>query len=162
MTATQRGRIRARLEVVEEHVRRENAHDLQGIMTTFGQQACYDDEPWGEHHDGRDAVRRYYEDPLVALPNLRVDIAHRLVSEDGVALEVRISGAHLGSGVVFRPQVNGWRSLYAGFSHSMKRESSRVNASITIEALCSTRSGSTTILKPYRDDLRLFWHIRSR
>src|SRR5262245_2748464 len=97
MTATLRDRIRARLEVVEEHVRRENAHDLQGIMTTFGQQAWYDDEPWGEHHDGRDAVRRYYEDLLVALPDLRIDIAHRLVAEDGVALEVRISGTHLGS-----------------------------------------------------------------
>src|SRR5215510_7056926 len=40
MTATLRDRVRARLEVVEEHVRRENAHDLLGIMTTFGQQAC--------------------------------------------------------------------------------------------------------------------------
>ena len=62
MTADLSDRIRARLEVVEEHVRRENAHDLPGIMTTFGHQAWYDDEPWGEHHDGREAVRRYYED----------------------------------------------------------------------------------------------------
>jgi hypothetical protein len=45
MTATLSDRIRARLEVVEEHVRRENAHDLPGIMTTFGHQAWYDDEP---------------------------------------------------------------------------------------------------------------------
>ena len=95
MTATPKDRIRARLEVVEEHVRRENAHDLHGIMTTFGQRARYD-EPWGEHHDGRDAVRRYYEHLLVSLPDLRIDIAHRLVSEDGVALEVRISGTHIG------------------------------------------------------------------
>ena len=34
---------------------------------------------------------------LVALPDLRIDIARRLVAEDGVALEVRISGTHLGS-----------------------------------------------------------------
>ena len=47
MTATLSDRIRARLEVVEEHVRRENTHDLPGIMTTFGHQAWYDDEPWG-------------------------------------------------------------------------------------------------------------------
>jgi steroid delta-isomerase-like uncharacterized protein len=97
MTATLSDRIRARLEVVEEHVRRENAHDLPGIMTTFGHQAWYDDEPWGEHHDGRDAVHRYYEDLLGALPDLRIDIVHRLAAEDGIALEVRISGTHLGS-----------------------------------------------------------------
>jgi steroid delta-isomerase-like uncharacterized protein len=97
MATTLSDHIRAQLEVVEEHVRRENAHDLQGIMTTFGRQAWYDDEPWGEHHDGRDAVRRYYEDLLAALPDLHIDIAHRLAAEHGVALEVRISGTHLGS-----------------------------------------------------------------
>ncbi len=90
-------RIHARLEVVEEHVRRENAHDLAGIMTTFGVQAWYDDEPWGEHHDGREAVRHYYEDLLAALPDLHIDIGRRLAAENGVALEVRISGTHLGS-----------------------------------------------------------------
>jgi steroid delta-isomerase-like uncharacterized protein len=66
-------------------------------MTTFGHEARYDDEPWGEHHDGRDAVRRYYEALIAALPDLHIDIAHRLAAEDGVALEVRISGTHLGS-----------------------------------------------------------------
>jgi hypothetical protein len=47
MTTTLSDSIRARLDVVEEHVRRENAHDLPGIMATFGHQAYYDDEPWG-------------------------------------------------------------------------------------------------------------------
>jgi steroid delta-isomerase-like uncharacterized protein len=103
MIATLSESIRARLEVVEEHVRRENAHDLPGIMTTFGNQACYDDEPWGEHHDGRDAVRRYYEDLFTALPDLHIDIAHRVAAEDGVALEVRISGTHLGCWRALRP-----------------------------------------------------------
>lgn len=97
MTANLSDRIRARLEVVEEHVRRENEHDLAGIMATFGHHAWYDDEPWSEHHHGRDAVRRYYEDLLAALPDLHIDIAHRLAAEDGVALEVRIRGTHLGS-----------------------------------------------------------------
>ena len=30
-----------RLAIVEEHVRLENAHDLDGIMGTFGAVACY-------------------------------------------------------------------------------------------------------------------------
>ncbi len=96
MTATLSDRVRARLELVEEHVRRENAHDLAGILATFGSQAWYDDEPWSEHHDGRDAVHRYYEDLLAALPDLHIHITHRLATEDGVALEVRTSGTHLG------------------------------------------------------------------
>ena len=96
MTAALSERGRAQLALVEEHVRRENAHDLPGIMATFGQGARYDDEPWSEHHQGRDAVQGYYETLLVSLPDLRIDITRRLVSEDGVALEVRISGTHLG------------------------------------------------------------------
>ena len=82
-------------------------NNLQGIMTTFGRQACYDDEPWSEHHDSRDAVRHYYEDLLVALPDLRIDIAHRLAAEDAVALEVRISDTHLGPWSRLPP--TGWR-----------------------------------------------------
>lgn len=35
----------ARLATVEEHGDRENHHDLEGIMGTFGANAWYDDEP---------------------------------------------------------------------------------------------------------------------
>jgi steroid delta-isomerase-like uncharacterized protein len=103
MAAVLNDRTRAQLALVEEHVRRENAHDLPGIMATFGRRAWYEDEPWGEHHEGRDAVHGYYESLLVSLPDLHIDIMHRLAAEDGVVLEVRISGTHLGS----------WRGLPA-------------------------------------------------
>ena|SRR5690242_11049055 len=103
MTVAPGDRLRAQLALVKEHVRRENAHDLPGIMATFGHRAWYDDEPWGEHHGGRDAVRRYYESLFTSLPDLRIDITRCLAAEDGVALEVRISGTHLGS----------WRGLPA-------------------------------------------------
>ena len=96
MTTMPRDRIRAQVALVKEHVGRENAHDLAGIMATFGQQAWYDDEPWGEHHEGREAVHGYYEDLLTSLPDLRIDITHCLAADEGVALEVRISGTHLG------------------------------------------------------------------
>lgn len=82
-------RTRAQLALVEEHVRPENAHDLPEIMATFGQRARYDDEPWGEHHEGRDAVQGYYEALLTSLPDLHIDITRRLAAEEGVALEVR-------------------------------------------------------------------------
>jgi steroid delta-isomerase-like uncharacterized protein len=96
MTTLLSDRIRAQVALVEEHVRRENAHDLPGIMATFGRRAWYDDEPWGEHHEGRDAVRGYYEDLLASLPDLHIDVTRCLAAEEGVALEVRISGTHLG------------------------------------------------------------------
>jgi steroid delta-isomerase-like uncharacterized protein len=96
MTANLSARARAQLALVEAHVSRENAHDLPGIMATFGHHAWYEDEPWGEHHEGRDAVRGYYDDLLTSLPDLRIDIKRCLAAEEGVALEVRISGTQLG------------------------------------------------------------------
>src|SRR5262245_53947210 len=162
MTATLSDRMRARLEVVEEHVRREKAHDLPGIMTTFGRQAWYDDEPWGEHHDGRDAVRRYYGDLLVALPDLRIDIVHRLAAEDGVVLEVRISDTHLGSWRGLPPTGRRVEFPLCGlfkFDEEGKLAGERIYYD---RGTCFARSGFTMILKPYWDDLRLCSHIQSR
>jgi hypothetical protein len=47
-----------RLQRVEEHVRLENAHDLDGLMSTFGSNGFYDDEPWAEHHQQGPAFGR--------------------------------------------------------------------------------------------------------
>lgn len=66
--------LRARIELVERHVRSENLHDLEAIMETFGEAARYDDEPWGDHRVGRDGVRSYYEELIRALPDLRIDV----------------------------------------------------------------------------------------
>lgn len=46
-----------RVELVEEHIRNENAHDLEAVMETFSEAPYYDDEPRGEHHVGLGAVR---------------------------------------------------------------------------------------------------------
>ena len=51
--------ISNRTALVEEHIRLENAHDLEGVIATLGDTARYDDEPWGEHYKGRDAVRQF-------------------------------------------------------------------------------------------------------
>lgn len=86
----------ARMRVVEEHIRCENAHDLDGIMQTFGDHAEYGDTPWGEHHRGREAVRDYYRELLAALPDLDIEVERRYATEDAVILEVTITGTHLG------------------------------------------------------------------
>ena len=86
----------ARLATVEEHVRLENAHDIEGIMTTFGTTARYDDEPWGHHCVGHDSVRAYYADLLRAVPDLFIDVQQRHITDTVVILEVIIRGHHMG------------------------------------------------------------------
>jgi steroid delta-isomerase-like uncharacterized protein len=93
----------ARLRIVDQHVSLENAHDLDGIMGTFGEAARYDDEPSGAHYTGRQEVRSFYAQMLRAIPDLHIDVQRRHAGEDAVVLEVIIRGRHLGA----------WRGLPA-------------------------------------------------
>ena len=90
-------RMSARLALIDEHIRLENEHNLDGIMTTFGAAARYDDEPWNAHYIGRDGVRMFYADLLRAMPDLQIDVQRRHASEATIILEVIIRGRHLGS-----------------------------------------------------------------
>ncbi|HZV77506.1 MAG TPA: ester cyclase [Candidatus Babeliales bacterium] len=87
----------ARLALVREHVHGENAHDLDAIMATFGDTAQYDDEPWNEHHTGRNGVRAYYEGLIRSVPDLQIDVQREHVTPDHVILEVIIRGTHIGT-----------------------------------------------------------------
>jgi steroid delta-isomerase-like uncharacterized protein len=93
----------ARIAIVKEHIRLENAHDLEGVLGTFGDTAHYDDEAWGEHHQGRDGVRLFYEQMMAALPDLEIAVQRQHVTDDAILLEVMIRGTHLGA----------WRGLPA-------------------------------------------------
>lgn len=64
----------ARIATVEEHIRLENKHDLDGVLRTFGDTAQYDDEAWGEHYKGHDGVRLFYAQLLKALPDLEIEV----------------------------------------------------------------------------------------
>ena len=93
----------ARIAIVERHIRLENEHDLEGVLRTFGDAARYDDEPWGEHYEGRNGVRLFYQQLMKALPDLEIEIQRRHVTDDAILVEVVIRGTHLG----------GWRGLPA-------------------------------------------------
>jgi steroid delta-isomerase-like uncharacterized protein len=93
----------ARLAVVERHVRLENEHDLEGVLGTFGDSARYDDEPWAEHYEGKSGVREFYQQLMAALPDLKIDILRRHVTDNAIILEVMIRGTQLGK----------WRGLPA-------------------------------------------------
>ncbi len=93
----------ARIALVEQHIRLENEHDLEGVLRTFGERACYDDEPWGQHYTGLNGVRAFYEQLMSALPDLEIEVQRRHVTDDAIVVEVIIRGTHLGS----------WRGLPA-------------------------------------------------
>ncbi|HXF13387.1 MAG TPA: ester cyclase [Terriglobales bacterium] len=86
----------ARIAIVEQHVRFENAHDLNGVLGTFGNTAHYDDEAWGEHYKGSAGVRQFYEQLMKAMPDLKIEILNRHVTDEAIVLEVMIRGTHLG------------------------------------------------------------------
>jgi len=98
-----RDRRAARLAIVQEHIRLENAHDLRGVLDTFGAAAKYEDEAWGEHYAGRDGVNNFYTQLMAALPDLVIDVRKTHVSDEAIVVEVIICGTHLGS----------WRGLPA-------------------------------------------------
>ncbi len=96
-------RVLARIALVEHHIRLENAHDLEGVLGTFGDRARYDDEAWSEHHHGRSGVRQFYEQLMSAIPDLEIEVQRRHVTDDAILVEVLIRGTHLGA----------WRGLPA-------------------------------------------------
>jgi steroid delta-isomerase-like uncharacterized protein len=87
----------ARVAIVEQHIRVENEHDLDGVLRTFGDAARYDDEPWGEHYEGRNGVRQFYEQLMKALPDLEIHVQHQHVTDDAIVVEAMIRGTHLGA-----------------------------------------------------------------
>jgi steroid delta-isomerase-like uncharacterized protein len=102
-TSIPKDRRSARIATVEQHIRLENEHDLEGVLRTFGDSARYDDEPWSEHYEGRNGVRLFYEQLMKALPDLEIEVQRRHVTDDAILVEVMIRGRHLG----------GWRGLPA-------------------------------------------------
>lgn len=93
----------ARIALVEQHIRLENEHDLEGVLNTFGVTARYDDEAWGEHYTGANGVRQFYQQLMKAMPDLEIEVRRRHATDDAVVVEVTIRGTHLGE----------WRGLPA-------------------------------------------------
>ncbi len=96
MATLPRDRMSTRVALVEQHVRLENAHDLDGVLSTFGDVAHYDDEAWGEHYEGASGVREFYSQLMQALPDLQIEIVRKHLAEEAIVLEVMIRGTQLG------------------------------------------------------------------
>jgi steroid delta-isomerase-like uncharacterized protein len=81
-----RSQLAARLRLVDDHFRYENAHDLDGLLATFGAEAGLTLN--GEAH----AVRALYEALLHAFPDLQIEVKKRYVAEHTVVAEVVLKG----------------------------------------------------------------------
>jgi steroid delta-isomerase-like uncharacterized protein len=97
MVAPEHSRLATRVRIVQEHVRLENLHDLDGIMQTFGTGARYDDEPWDDHRIGRGAVQSYYEQVMRAVPDIVIDVKNQHVGDSAIILEIEVTGTHMGT-----------------------------------------------------------------
>ena len=89
-TTQDAGRRAARIQLVEDHVRIENAHDLDRLMATFGDSPEYVLNH--EHIPGREGVHAFYDELLRGFPDLHSDTKHRHVGDEAIVLEVVITG----------------------------------------------------------------------
>lgn len=93
----------ARLRTVEQHIQCENAHDLDGVLATFGEQARYDEEAWDDRYEGRGQVRSYYRQLFEAAADLHIEVLRRHATGEAIIFEVLLTGTHTGA----------WRGLPA-------------------------------------------------
>ena len=86
----------ARLKLVEEHVRAENAHDLDAIMETFGHQATFMLN--GLSLNNRENIRALYDgfgfSEQGGFSNLKAEVKQQHVSDEAITLEIVLSGKH--------------------------------------------------------------------
>ncbi|MGH7965103.1 MAG: nuclear transport factor 2 family protein [Candidatus Binatia bacterium] len=80
MTASEQ----TRLATVEEHVRGENAHDLDTVMGTFSQGASVTLNGLVTNYD---KIRKSYEKRMFALPGFRFEVKQRYFSTDSLIAE---------------------------------------------------------------------------
>ena len=95
-TTLNQDQVEARLRIVEEHMRAENDHDVEGIMRTFGENPTFVLN--GNTFTGQDSIRAMYEDfgfgRRGGFANIHVEVSRRHISDDAVILEATLSGEH--------------------------------------------------------------------
>jgi steroid delta-isomerase-like uncharacterized protein len=95
-TTLSQDQIDARLRVVDEHMRAENAHDVAAIMRTFGESPSFVLN--GDTFDGQESIRAMYEGfgfgGRGGFSDIHLEVTRRHVGDDAVVLEATLSGEH--------------------------------------------------------------------
>ena len=88
--------LRERREArVREHMESENRHDFEVTLDTFDHPR-YEIVPTGDVFDGKEAVRRYFEDSRTAFPDQRNELIALHHTDAGVIVEFDLKGTHKG------------------------------------------------------------------
>lgn len=95
-TTLDQDQMEARLKLVEEHMRAENAHDVDGVMRTFGKDPTFVLN--GDTLTGPESIRAMYEDfgfgGRGGFANIHVEEKQRYISDNAVILEATLGGEH--------------------------------------------------------------------
>ena len=95
-TILDQDQLEARLKLVDEHMRAENAHDVDGVMQTFGKDPIFVLN--GDTLTGPESIRAMYEDfgfgGRGGFANIHVEVKQRHISDNAVILEATLSGEH--------------------------------------------------------------------
>lgn len=88
--------LAARLELVEEHMRAENDHDVDRIMQTFGKHPTFVLN--SDTFTGQENIRGMYESfgfgGRGGFANIHVEVKQRHVSDDAIILEAILRAEH--------------------------------------------------------------------
>ena len=95
-TTLNENQLEARIRLVDEHLRAENAHDVDGIMRTFAEQPTFVLN--ADTVSGHEGIRAFYEDfgfgGRGGFANVHVEVTRRHISDDAVILEATLTGEH--------------------------------------------------------------------
>jgi steroid delta-isomerase-like uncharacterized protein len=88
----------ARIRIVEEHIKAENEHDVNGIMETFKDSSHFFLN--GLTIEGKDGIRALYEGfgfgNNGGFSEIKAETVKRYIGDDNITLELVLSGIHTG------------------------------------------------------------------
>ncbi len=91
--------LRVRVRLLDEHLRAENAHDMEAIMETFGQGAIMILNGYTfEDHKGIRALHEEFGfNERGGFSDLRIEERRRHIADDAIVLEQTLTGRHTGN-----------------------------------------------------------------
>lgn len=75
-----------------EHARAENRRELERLIATLHEQCEYEVIPLGQHWRGKDEVRQFYRGLWEGIPNVKLDLLHRIDADDCIVEESEVYG----------------------------------------------------------------------
>jgi steroid delta-isomerase-like uncharacterized protein len=85
------------MRVVEDHIRLEAGHDLDGVVATFGDNPEWHNKPSGDVLHGHDSIREFYGSLFAGFPDFWLDIPNRRIADDAVIVDGFFGGTHQGT-----------------------------------------------------------------